>query len=134
MTILHTLADGTIPPRAAFPKPTEPTDVFGATDPSDDPVQAVVTVQIALTRDMLTVALDDGCNGTEEHPDTWSVEFIRESVELYLAMNGSLRLLQDQNLLLDFLYCEPPGPCRDRVQAEYRAIDRAYPHLSQSGR
>ncbi|MFF3617715.1 hypothetical protein [Streptomyces sp. NPDC002467] len=129
---LYTLPDGTRIPLPPMPVPTAPSEVMGATDPGED-VRAVATVRIALTRDMLAVALDDGCSGVEESPDTWSVEFIRESVELYVAQTGYLRLHQNQGLLVDFLEYEPPGPCRDRVQAEYRAIDRAYP-LAPAGR
>ncbi|GLW00909.1 hypothetical protein [Streptomyces lavendulae] len=124
---LHTLADGTTIPLPPMPKPTPPSDVMGATETGYD-VRAVVVVQVALTRDMLAVALEDGCSGVEEHPDTWLVEFIRESVELYLGQAGYMRLLEGENLLVDFLWSEPAGPCRDRVQAVYRAIDRAYPN------
>lgn len=123
---LHTLTDGSPIPLPPMPAPTPPSDVLGATEVGYD-VRAVVTVQVALTRDMLAVALEDGCSGVEEHPDTWSVDFIIESVELYLGQVGHMRLLEGENLLVDFLEYEPAGPCRDRVQAVYRAIDRAYP-------
>ncbi|MGW7107011.1 hypothetical protein ACWGHU_12720 [Streptomyces xanthophaeus] len=134
MTILYTQLDGTQAPRPTYPQPTRPSDVYGATEPGDE-ARAVVGLHLAVTRDMLAVALDDACsNADDENPDDWSVEYIRESVELYLSMYGAFRLRENQNLLIDFLYSEPAGPCRDRVQAEYRAIDRAYPHAPQSGR
>jgi hypothetical protein len=100
---------------------------MGATDAECD-VRAVVTVQVAFTRDMLAVALEDAAGlNYDEHPDSWTVEYIRESVELYVGQSGYMRLLENENVLVDFLEYEPAGPCRDRVQAVYRAIDRAYP-------
>ncbi|MEU6312362.1 hypothetical protein [Streptomyces sp. NPDC047014] len=123
---IHTLYDGTRIPLPPMPEPMPAAEVSGATDPGYD-IRAVLTLPVAVTRDMLAVALDDACSGYEEHPDSWSVEFIRESVELQFAMSGFLRLQESENLLVEFLEYEPPGPCRDRVQAEYRAIDRAYP-------
>ncbi|GAA3255911.1 hypothetical protein [Streptomyces lavendulae] len=125
---LHTLADGTAIPLPPMPAPTPLSDVMGATEAHCD-VRAVVAVQVALTRDMLAVALEDAAGRNwDEHPDTWSVAYIRESVELYLGQSGYLRLLESESLLVDFLEYEPPGEPRDRVQAVYRAIDRAYPN------
>ncbi|MGW7440599.1 hypothetical protein [Streptomyces sp. NPDC054849] len=123
MTILHTLADGTIPQRAALPEPTPATDVFGATDPSDDPVYAVVTVQIAMSRDMLAAALDMATANAEENPDTWSVEYVRESVELMLANESWVRAERDGRKYPRLIEDSSVGAY---IRAIYRAVDRAY--------
>jgi hypothetical protein len=128
---LHMLPDGTRLALAPMPAPTPPSDPMGATEPGND-VHALITVRVALTRDMLAVALEDAAAlNYDEHPDSWSISYIRESVELYVAQTGYLRLLESENLLSDFLETEPPGEARDRAQAVYRAVDRAYPRPRQ---
>jgi hypothetical protein len=123
MTILHTLHDGTLPPRAILPAPTPATDVFGATDPSDDPALAVVTVQLAMTRDALAAALDMATANAEENPDTWTVPYIRESVELMLANESWMRAHRDGRKYPELATDPSVG---DYIRAIYRAVDRAY--------
>lgn len=123
MTILHTLCDGMTPPRAALPEPTPATDVFGATDPSDDPVHAVVTVQLAMTRDALAAALDMATANAEENPDTWTVPYIRESVELMLANESWMRAHRDG---MQYPRLVDDASVGRYIRAIYRAVDRAY--------
>ncbi|MGW1399300.1 hypothetical protein ACWCRF_11630 [Streptomyces sp. NPDC002405] len=85
--------------------------------------QAVLTLRIAVDRDMLAAALDLSSYDLSD-PDSWSVEFIRDSVELQLGMDGAYPLWRDSRRFPDLL--DDPS-VRDRVAATYRAIDRAYP-------
>ncbi|MET9494305.1 hypothetical protein [Streptomyces sp. NPDC006552] len=112
------------PVRAQMPPAVPSTLVFGLEDPPDE-VQAVVTLRVAMTRDMLGAALNlPSHTAYDEDPDTWSVERIREYVELSVALEGPWRLLQDARGFDDLL--DEPSVC-DRIRAELRAIDRAYP-------
>ncbi|MFE3580547.1 hypothetical protein [Streptomyces vinaceus] len=124
MSILFSLPDGSPAPRPAYPKPTPPTDVFGATDPGED-VRAVVTVQVAMTRDMLATALDLAAGNCEEHPDTWSVQYIRESVELQLTYENFIQLERSARGYEE--WADIDESVKPYIQAVYRAIDRAYP-------
>lgn len=128
---LHTLPDGTLTALPTLPAATAPTSIVGATDAGTD-VHAVVTVQYAMTRDMLAVALDLACCPTDSHPDDWTVEYIRESVEMELSMSSVLDLERDSGLLLGFLDGDDDHLAA-WVRAEYRAIDRAYPRLAPKG-
>ncbi|WP_326614984.1 hypothetical protein OHA57_04675 [Streptomyces anulatus] len=115
--------------------PAVPTDyIFGVSDPDDacfrEGVHAVVTLKVAMTRDMLAVALNLNSGASEEDPDTWDVPYIRESVELALHCDGPFTIQQDGGLLLDAMGDES---VRAYIQATYRAIDRAYPHLAPKG-
>lgn len=133
MAILHTLPDGAMQRRPAFPPPTPPTGIFGATDPAyaDADVRAVVMVQVAMTRDMLAVALDLACGAAQENPDDWSVEYIRESVELTLTHESVMQLELDAQGFADIALYDLS--VAEQIQAEYRAIDRAYPHVAAKG-
>lgn len=125
--LLHTLPDGQLAELPTFPEPMPPTGIFGATDPTygDGDIRAVVTVQIAVTRDMLFVALDLACGACDEHPDTWSVDYIRESVEMMLTHEGMFELEQYAEGLEQF-----DASVAERVEATYQAVDRAYPQLA----
>ncbi|RSS50056.1 hypothetical protein [Streptomyces sp. WAC01280] len=107
-----------------LPPALPPTNLWGATEPGDDP-RAVITLQVAMTRDMLAVAFDlMGGHCDQDHPDAWSVEDIREAVEAALASH-SWTLLQDYARDFPDLLNDPS--IREQIQAEYRAVDRAYP-------
>ncbi|MBT2493682.1 hypothetical protein J7E96_35320 [Streptomyces sp. ISL-96] len=130
MTILRTLPDGTVERMPNFPPPTPPTGTFGATDPTydDTDIRAVVTVRVAMTRDMLAAALDLFAGGAyDEHPDGWTVPYIRESVEMTLTHESVVQIEVDAERFPQLL--DDPSVA-DRVRAEYRAIDRAYPHFA----
>lgn len=125
---IHTLSDG----RPVHLPPATPTDyIFGVSDPDDIPlgeeVRAVVTLKVAMTRDMLAAALDLACGANEEDPDSWDVPYIRQSVELSLAMESPFTIQRDGEGFADLLDDES---IREHIQAEYRAIDRAYPHMA----
>lgn len=124
MTILYTQRDGTQDSRPTYPNPTPPTEIFGATDPGED-VRAVVTVQVAMTRDMLATALDLANGNCEEHPDSWSVEYIRESVELQLTYENFIELERSAQGLAEWECIDTS--IKPYMQAVYRAVDRAYP-------
>ncbi|APE23007.1 MULTISPECIES: hypothetical protein [Streptomyces] len=107
-----------------LPPALPPTNLWGATEPGDDP-RTVITLQVAMTRDMLAVAFDlVGGSHDDEHPDAWTVEDIREAVEAGLASH-SWTLLQDYARDFPDLLDDPS--IREQIQAEYRAVDRAYP-------
>ncbi|WP_405489081.1 hypothetical protein [Streptomyces sp. NBC_00096] len=124
MTILYTQRDGTQDRRPTYPAPTAPTEIFGATDPGED-VRAVVTVQVAMTRDMLATALDLAAGNCEEHPDSWSVPYIRESVELQLTYENFVELERTAQSLAEWE--EIDESIKPYMQSIYRAVDRAYP-------
>jgi hypothetical protein len=124
MSILFSLPDGSEAPRPTYPAPTPPTDIFGATDLGED-VHAVVTVRVAMTRDMLATALDLAAGNCEEHPDTWSVEYIRESVELQLTFENFTALDCQSRGYAE--WGDIDESVKPYIQAVYRAIDRAYP-------
>jgi hypothetical protein len=130
MSILFSLPDGSPAPRPAYPKPIPPTDVFGATDPSEN-VHAVVTLQVAMTRDMLAAALDLAAGNCEEHPDTWTVEYIRESVELQLTYENFLHLERSAQKYEE--WGDIDESIKPFIQAVYRAVDRAYPLQAPKG-
>lgn len=118
------------PAAPALPTPTKPSSVFGLDDGYGKriDVRAVVTVQIAMTRDMLAAALNLSSVGAyDEHPDSWSVDRIREYVEVQLYVESPFQLQRDGEGFSELLY-DPS--VRDRIRAEYRAIDRAYPHFA----
>ncbi|MEV7653216.1 hypothetical protein AB0O39_03480 [Streptomyces anulatus] len=110
-----------------------PTDyVFGASDTNDlvdsDEVHAVVTLKVAMTRDMLAAAFDLAMRGAyDENIDELPVEEIRHRVELSLHMESPWELLRDGRTFDELLEDES---IVDLVRAEYRAIDRAYPHMT----
>ncbi|WP_392668602.1 hypothetical protein [Streptomyces sp. LN785] len=111
----------------SLPAPISTSYVFGADDDVDD-VVAVVAVKVAMTRDMLAVALDLASVGRfDENPDAWTVEWIRESVEIQLCIEGPFTIQRDAEGFADMALDPTVG---NRVRAEYRAIDRAYPHLA----
>lgn len=120
------------PVRAQLPPATPSTLVFGPENdegriPADE-VQAVVTLRVAMTRNMLGAALNlASCASYDEDPDTWSVERIREYVELEVNMQGPWRLLQDAPGYDEMIHDPSVG---DRIRAELRAIDRAYPEVT----
>ncbi|ALO10002.1 hypothetical protein AQF52_4408 [Streptomyces venezuelae] len=106
-----------------LPPATKPMLLWGASETADAP-RAVVTLQVAMTRDMLAVALDLAAGNDHSNPDTWSVQRIREDVEFSLASEPIPSLQRDAETFADLL--DDPS-IRERIQAEYRAIDRAYP-------
>ncbi|MEE1818482.1 hypothetical protein PUR59_26115 [Streptomyces sp. SP18ES09] len=106
-----------------LPPATTPALLWGAVEADEEP-RAVVTLQVAMTRDMLAVALDLAAGNDRSNPDTWTVQRIREDVEFSLASNPIPSLQRDAETFADLL--DDPS-VRDRIQAEYRAIDRAYP-------
>ncbi|MFH9137458.1 hypothetical protein [Streptomyces sp. NPDC017524] len=131
MTILsHTETQPVVLP------PAVPTDyVFGASDTNDvlggEDVHAVVTLKVAMTRDMLAAAFDLAMRGAyDESIEEMPVEEIRHRVELSLHMESPWDLLRDGANFSDLLYDES---IVDLVRAEYRAIDRAYPHMAPKG-
>ncbi|MFJ7207489.1 hypothetical protein ACIQWR_28610 [Streptomyces sp. NPDC098789] len=124
MTILYTQRDGTQDLRPTYPTPTPPTDIFGATDPGED-VHAVITLQVAMTRDMLAAALDLAAGNCEESPDSWSVEFIRESIELQMTYENFLHLERSAQGYAE--WGDIDDSIKPFIQAAYRAVDRAYP-------
>ncbi len=124
MSILSSLPDGSPAPRPNYPKPIPPTDIFGATDPGET-VYAVVTVRVAMTRDMLATALDLAAGNCEKHPDTWSVEYIRESVELQLTYENFVELERSAQSYSE--WGDIDESIKPYIQAIYRAVDRAYP-------
>lgn len=126
--LIHTFADGTVPMMPKLPAPTPPATVHGALE-ADCDVRALVTVQVAMTRDMLAMALDLAAGAAGESPGSWSVQYIRESVEMELVCHGAVELQRDAHLMVSALDDES---VREQVQATYRAIDRAYPHLAES--
>jgi hypothetical protein len=85
--------------------------------------QAVLTLRVAVDRDMLTALLNMACYDYPD-PDSWSVEFIRESVETHLGVDGAYTAWRDSRRFSELL--DDPSVC-ERIRAEYRAIDRAYP-------
>ena len=103
--------------------------VTNHTGPGEDAPHAALTLRVLVSRDALAYALDCQVGGEETHPDTWPVEFIRESVERELALNGAFHLTNDSHLIVAAL--DDPEVA-DRVRAEYRAIDRAYPGMPGS--
>ncbi|MGC4964626.1 hypothetical protein ACLQ2H_01235 [Streptomyces globisporus] len=113
--------------------PAVPTDyVFGLSDSDDilggEDVHAVVTLKVAMTRDMLAAAFDLAMRGAyDESIDELPVAEIRHRVELSLHMESPWDLMRDGRNFSDLLYDES---IVDLVRAEYRAIDRAYPHLA----
>ncbi|MEV7427023.1 hypothetical protein [Streptomyces sp. NPDC091212] len=130
MSILNTLPDGTQQARPALPRPTPPVGIHGATEPGygDEDVRAVVTVRVAMTRDMLAATLDLACGQPGQDPDTWSVEYIRESVEQQLTYENVTELQVDAAGYCEFGLIDPTA--MPLIQATYRAIDRAYPHCA----
>ncbi|WP_413753057.1 hypothetical protein NRF20_20750 [Streptomyces sp. R-74717] len=128
---IHTLSDG----RSVHLPPATPTDyVFGVSDPDDilpgEDVRAVVTLKVAMTRDMLAIALDLACGASGENPDTWDVAYIRQSVELSLSMESPFTIQHDAETHAELLDDPSIG---DYIRAEYRAIDRAYPYMAPKG-
>ncbi|KOG76950.1 MULTISPECIES: hypothetical protein [Streptomycetaceae] len=113
--------------------PAVPTDyVFGASDTNDvlggEDVHAVVTLKVAMTRDMLAAAFDLAMRGAyDENIDELPVQEIRHRVELSLHMESPWDLLRDGANFSDLLYDESVA---EQIRAEYRAIDRAYPHMA----
>lgn len=92
---------------------------------ADDSRRAVLTVRMAVDRDMLAVALDLAMGGPDAtDPDTWSVETIREAVECQLGMDGTYQIWRDRRLLGEMVDDPTVG---EFVRAEFRAIDRAFP-------
>ncbi|GAA2796467.1 hypothetical protein [Streptomyces showdoensis] len=107
-----------------LPPALPPLTLHGAVDPTDEP-RAVVTLQFAMTRDMLAVCVDLAAGGPDDdHPDTWTVEFTRGAVDCIVATH-SVTLLQEYARDFSDLLDDPS--IREQIQAEYRAIDRAYP-------
>ncbi|MFJ7242383.1 hypothetical protein ACIQWB_35390 [Streptomyces olivaceus] len=100
-----------------------PTIVTNEPEPGEEERHAVLTLRIAVDRDMLAALLDISCYDYPD-PDSWSVEFIRESVELRLSLDGAYEAWRDSRRFSELL--DDPS-VRDRIQAEYRAVDRAYP-------
>ncbi|MEU6768628.1 hypothetical protein ABZ916_39725 [Streptomyces sp. NPDC046853] len=120
------------PVRAQLPPTTPSVLVFGPENDKGgipaEKVQAVVTLRVAMTRDMLGAALNlASCASYDEDPDSWSVERVREYVELEVNMQGPWRLLQDSHEYSELIHDPSVG---DRIRAELRAIDRAYPEVS----
>ncbi|MFD5790730.1 hypothetical protein ACFWH1_29440 [Streptomyces sp. NPDC127037] len=115
-------------PAAPLP-PAVPTDyIYAAEDIPAEDVQAVVTLKLAMTRDMLASAFDLAMRGAyDENIDTMPVEEIRHRVELSVHLEGPWTLLRDS---VDFsdMACDPT--VGGAVRAVYRAVDRAYPHLA----
>ncbi|MEV5611522.1 hypothetical protein [Streptomyces sp. NPDC052225] len=87
--------------------------------------RAVLALHVAVDRDMLAAALDLACYSYPD-PDSWSLVFIRDSVERQLALDGAFHLWHDSRGFADLL--DDPS-VHERIEAEYRAIDRAYPSL-----
>lgn len=84
---------------------------------------AVLTLRVAVDRDMLAAALDLSC-WAEPDPDSWPVEFIREAVEMQIGLDGAYPVWRDSRRFLELL--DDPS-VKDRVAATYRAVDRAFP-------
>lgn len=133
MSILNTLPDGTQQARPSFPPAAPPIGVHGATDfHHDGNIRAVVTVQIAVTRDMLAVTLADFAGRNwDQDPDDWSVGYIREAVAMNLVHDSVVEIEQDAHDFPDWDGMD--DETRRRVQAVYRAVDRAYPHQAPKG-
>lgn len=86
---------------------------------------AVVTMRMAVDRDMLALAVSKSTGGADEtDPDGWTVEFVREVAEYELAMSGAYELWGDSHMMVAALDDPELAP---RVRAIYRAVDRAYP-------
>ncbi|MFB7555323.1 hypothetical protein [Streptomyces brevispora] len=119
------------PPKAALPAAVPTSYVFGASDADDvltDDVRAVVTLKVAMSRDMLASALDLAMRGAyDENLDTMPAEEVRHRVELSLHMESPWTLMRDAELFPDMLDDPTVGHL---VRAEYRAVDRAYPYLA----
>lgn len=112
--------------------PAVPTDyVFGASDADNvlpDDVRAVVTLKVAMTRDMLASAFDLAMRGAyDENIDAMPVAEIRHRVELSVHMEGPWTLMQDSADFSEMAYDPSVGGA---VRAVYRAVDRAYPYLA----
>lgn len=88
--------------------------------------RAVLALRIAVDRDMLATLLDLACYSYPD-PDAWSYEFIRESIEMYLGMDGAYTVWRDSRRFPEMLDDPSVG---DRIRATYRAVDRAYPEGS----
>ncbi|MEV7427024.1 hypothetical protein [Streptomyces sp. NPDC091212] len=111
-----------------LPAPTAPTSVTNIPEP-DGEVHAVVTVRVMLSRDALAYLVREGIAYEDTSPDTWSVPFIRWTVEMQLSLAGGFTPERDVHLLFRDLDC-PDG--RPSVQAAYRAVDRAYPYYAST--
>ncbi|MEV5441418.1 hypothetical protein AB0N23_02540 [Streptomyces sp. NPDC052644] len=110
-----------------LPAATPPEGVFGAAGPGygDDDIRAVVTVRVAVTRDVLAVALDDA-GGWDKHPDEWSVPYIREAVSWSLTHQDFGDLERAAERIPDLVDDPEVG---ERIRSVYRAVDRAFPYL-----
>ncbi|MER5312893.1 hypothetical protein ABT034_34555 [Streptomyces sp. NPDC002773] len=117
---LYTLAPGIT---RDLPPAIPPSHLWGPVDRGEEP-RAIVTVQVAMTRDMLALALDHAVTNAYDALDTWTVAYIREGVEMALSMEGPWRIEQDAHSFPDLL--DDPA-ARTNVQAVYRAVDRAFP-------
>ncbi|MFD8640777.1 hypothetical protein ACFV14_10755 [Streptomyces zaomyceticus] len=117
---LYTLAPGIV---RDLPPAIPPSHPWGPAEDGED-IRAVVTVQVAMTRDMLAYALDHAVTNAYEALDAWTADHIREGVEMTLSMQDAWRIERDARSYPDLL--DDPT-ARPNVQAIYRAIDRAYP-------
>jgi hypothetical protein len=117
---LYTLAPGIV---RDLPPAVPPAHPWGPVEPVDG-ARAVVTLQVAMTRDMLALALDGALHGDYVDLDTWTVQQIHEYVEMTLALDGPWHLEKNAPSYPDLL--DNPE-LRPNVQAIYRAVDRAYP-------
>jgi len=100
-------------------------------DAYDEP-HVTLTLRVTVTRDQLAGALDFAtttARGEEGHPDTWTVEQIRNWTEGSIALMDCLELQQSGEAMATLAAgpVDGDGSLMELVQALYRAIDRAYP-------
>ncbi|MEU2076861.1 hypothetical protein [Streptomyces sp. NPDC013489] len=107
-----------------LPPAVPPSHPWGAFGPGEEEPRAVVTLQVAMTRDMLALALDRAVTNSYDALDAWTAGYIREGVEMGLC-EFDLYRLERESLCYPDLLDDPAA--RPNVQAVYRAIDRAYP-------
>ncbi|MFD3521649.1 hypothetical protein [Streptomyces sp. NPDC058653] len=107
--------------------------VFAAEDRDDivrpEEIRAVLTLKVAMTRDMLAVALELGMRGAwDDGPvDAFPVEEIRHRIELTLHMESPWTIFRDSETFPELL--DDPS-INDLIRSVYRAVDRAYPHMA----
>lgn len=84
-----------------------------------------VPLRVELTRDMAASAVDQVSAMRNESPAIWSPALVRESVEMYVGIVGTLRLEEEA----PYFATVGDGSAEDYRAVVYDAVDRSYPEL-----
>ncbi|MER7174597.1 hypothetical protein [Streptomyces mesophilus] len=99
-------------------------------DPYDKPL-LTVKFRAVVSRDQLAAAVDLGLstyNGGDRHPDTWTVAEVRYHAESQILAGSGRELQEGAEAMAEMARPDFYDPwTRERVQAVYRAVDRAFP-------